>query len=132
MSELYLWKNPLIPIDQRIEYAHAEIMRLRAAILETIEDNLHLADGNDCTLIKLKRAIDGETIEEFVNMATVEEMKQALRIAADALSISNDWNLYDVQVNPPKEWGLYAEDEDADDGWCSTQALANKLREIGA
>lgn len=65
-------------------------------------------------------------------MVTVEEMKKALQIAADALSIANDWNLYDVQVSPPKEWGLYAEDEDAEDGWCSTQALANKLREIGA
>lgn len=30
---------------------------LRAAILETIEENLHLADGDDCTLIRLKRAI---------------------------------------------------------------------------
>ena len=26
-------------------------------INETIEDNLHLADGNNCTLIKLKQAI---------------------------------------------------------------------------
>jgi hypothetical protein len=65
-------------------------------------------------------------------MATVKEMKQALRIAADALSIANDWSIYDVQVNPPKEWGLYAEYDDAEDGWCSTHALANKLREIGA
>lgn len=29
-----------------------------SAIRETIEDNLHLADGEDCTLIKLKRAIN--------------------------------------------------------------------------
>ena len=29
---------------------------LLAAINETIADNLHLADGENCTLIKLKRA----------------------------------------------------------------------------
>ena len=32
--------------------------KLKKAIRETIEDNLHLADGDDCTLIKLKRAIN--------------------------------------------------------------------------
>lgn len=31
--------------------------KLETAIRETIEDNLHLADGENCTLIKLKRAI---------------------------------------------------------------------------
>lgn len=34
------------------------ISRLESAIYETIEDNLHLADGENCTLIKLKRAIN--------------------------------------------------------------------------
>jgi hypothetical protein len=32
--------------------------KLETAIRETIEDNLHLADGEVCTLIKLKRAIN--------------------------------------------------------------------------
>ena len=32
--------------------------RLENAIRETIEDNLDLADGDVCKLIKLKRAID--------------------------------------------------------------------------
>ena len=32
--------------------------KLETAIRETIEDNLHLADGENCTLIKLKRAIN--------------------------------------------------------------------------
>jgi glutamate mutase epsilon subunit len=31
---------------------------LEMAIRETIEENLHLADGDNCTLIKLKRAIN--------------------------------------------------------------------------
>ncbi len=38
--------------------ALAEAERLTAAIVETIEDNLDLADGEICTLIKLKRAIN--------------------------------------------------------------------------
>jgi len=36
----------------------AEITRLRSAIKNTIESNLHLADGDNCTLIELKRAIN--------------------------------------------------------------------------
>ncbi len=31
--------------------------RLRNAIIKTIEENRHLADGENCTLIHLKRAI---------------------------------------------------------------------------
>lgn len=34
------------------------VKELETAIRETIEDNLHLADGENCTLIKLKRAIN--------------------------------------------------------------------------
>ena len=34
------------------------ISRLESAIRGTIEDNLDLADGEVCTLIKLKRAIN--------------------------------------------------------------------------
>lgn len=33
-------------------------MAMKTAITETLEENLHLADGEDCTLIKLKRAIE--------------------------------------------------------------------------
>jgi len=36
----------------------AEITRLRSAIKNTIESNLHLADGDTCTLIELKREIN--------------------------------------------------------------------------
>jgi hypothetical protein len=32
-----------------------ENLRLKKAIRETLADNLHLADGENCTLIKLKR-----------------------------------------------------------------------------
>jgi len=66
------------------------------------------------------------------DMTTEAELKQALHLAADALAIVNDWNLYDVQIDPPPEWSLYAEQEDTAEGWCSTLALANKLRELAA
>lgn len=35
----------------------AEVDRLRAAIRETLDNNAHLADGDVCTLIALKRAL---------------------------------------------------------------------------
>lgn len=38
----------------------AEVGRLRAAILQTLAENGHLADGEDCTLIRLKRAVGVE------------------------------------------------------------------------
>ena len=34
-----------------------EIERLREAIQKTLDDNGHLADGENCTLIELKRAL---------------------------------------------------------------------------
>lgn len=34
------------------------IEKLETAIYETIEENLDLADGSNCTLIKLKRSIN--------------------------------------------------------------------------
>ena len=37
--------------------AIAEIERLRSAIETTLNNNLHLADGENCTLIDLKRAL---------------------------------------------------------------------------
>jgi len=40
------------------EKAEAEIERLKTAIRETLADNGHLADGDNCTLIKLKQALE--------------------------------------------------------------------------
>lgn len=60
----------------------------------------------------------------------MDEIKKALLVAADALDIASDWNVDNVQVSPPKEWNLSANGEDTADGWCSTRALAAKLREI--
>lgn len=40
-----------------LRYASIEIAELRHQIRETIMENLHLADGDDCTLLRLKDAI---------------------------------------------------------------------------
>jgi len=40
------------------EKLQSEIKRLVSAIVETIEENRHLADGDNCTLAKLKRAVN--------------------------------------------------------------------------
>lgn len=40
-----------------IAEAACRLQELDKAIRETLEENLHLADGEVCTLIKLKRAI---------------------------------------------------------------------------
>lgn len=42
---------------RRFDKCRAELKRLRAAIEKTLRDNAHLADGDDCTLIELKRAL---------------------------------------------------------------------------
>lgn len=50
------WRKMAEPPPIQVEAAE-EIDRLRAAITRTLEENLDLADGDDCTLIHLKRAI---------------------------------------------------------------------------
>ncbi len=48
-----------IRFEQRDKICSAirEIKKLRAAITETLDKNGHLADGEICTLIKLKRVV---------------------------------------------------------------------------
>jgi hypothetical protein len=48
-----LHKDMLREID-RLEYANAELLR---AISKTVQENLHLADGDNCTLVHLVRAL---------------------------------------------------------------------------
>ena len=71
-----------------------------------------------------------EETDGWVRGDIMEKLRQALRVAADALNIVADWNLSDIQVNPPKEWGLETIGEDIADGWCSTRQLAAKFREL--
>lgn len=61
---------------------------------------------------------------------SLTEMRKALLVAADALEIASDWNVTDVQVNPPEDWALDAYEESAADGWCSVMELVRKLREM--
>lgn len=56
--------------------------------------------------------------------------EEEIKKLKEALSIAADWNVNQVQVNPPKEWNLSGGEEDAEEGWCSTLALANKLRQL--
>ena len=44
-------------------WALFEIERLRAAIQQTLDENGHLADGDNCTLIALKLALDVPNVE---------------------------------------------------------------------
>ena len=64
--------------------------------------------------------------------AVTDEQREILRCAADALDIAADWHVENVQVSPPPSWNLPAYGEDTADGWCSTSALAAKLRELSA
>ena len=43
---------------QSLGFAIEEINALKAAIRETLEENRHLADGDDCTLRKLKTVVE--------------------------------------------------------------------------
>lgn len=42
-------------LNKKIEEMASEIEKLRMAISETLDENGHLADGENCTLIKLKK-----------------------------------------------------------------------------
>lgn len=60
----------------------------------------------------------------------IKKLKEALLLASKALSIAADWNVSDVQINPPKEWDLDSYNEDPEDGWCSTRELSRKLAQM--
>jgi hypothetical protein len=62
MSDIVERLRSLVYQEEWLEEAAAEIERLRVierAAVKTIEDNAHLADGDNCTLIALKRALAG-------------------------------------------------------------------------
>ena len=61
---------------------------------------------------------------------TIIKLKQALKVAGDALAIASDWNFDTVQVYPPKEWRLPGGGERPSEGWCSTSALSDKLLKL--
>jgi hypothetical protein len=61
-SEIRMAANSYIEKDRirlinKVIGLTSENIKLKMAIHETLEENLHLADGEDCTLIKLKKAL---------------------------------------------------------------------------
>ena len=53
----------VVELKARAERAEAEVGRLRAGIAECLHTNGHLADGEDCTLIGLKRCLRDSRVE---------------------------------------------------------------------
>ena len=49
--------DPCQPKTEREWAAKREIERLQDAIRQTLDENRHLADGENCTLLVLKRAL---------------------------------------------------------------------------
>ena len=66
--------NDIIHMNKNISilenFIH-EAHQLEKAVNETIEENLHLADGDNCTLFKLKRAVSGESdrVDDLIDEA---------------------------------------------------------------
>lgn len=58
----------------------------------------------------------------------IKELKEALKVAANALSIASDWNVDRMELEVPKEWDL--DDEGEEEGWYSTSSLEMKLRQL--
>lgn len=48
------WSFALADVSRKMEHQRNELIR---AIKQTLKNNMHLADGDDCTLIDLKNAI---------------------------------------------------------------------------
>ena len=120
MEEKYNWDAAIqrhFELEAEIKQLKTENERLKAD-LSALSDIAHKWDAFEAGCNK---AMEAES-----------EYKQALAIAADALDIAADWDVDNVQCNPPKEWRLPAYGEDPEDGWCSTSALAELLRNLVA
>lgn len=51
------WDNPLGAREDLLDAAYF-IRHMQEAIKQTIDENRHLADGDDCTLFRLKKCIE--------------------------------------------------------------------------
>jgi hypothetical protein len=65
MNDLEKLQEAHAALESQWREQRAEIAKLKAAILQTLDENGHLADGDDCTLIHLKTAIGYEDEEEI-------------------------------------------------------------------
>lgn len=50
-------RNKMADALQEVDLRTLDYLRLREAIIATLEENRHLADGDDCTLAKLKSVV---------------------------------------------------------------------------
>jgi hypothetical protein len=116
--------------------AHAVIEQARTILhqLPTETSTFELASGLDKMeeqVVALETAFLREKERATNGWRFLIEAREALRVAAMALDIAVDWDLENVQVDPPRAWNLEAHGEDVSDGWCATTELARKLRELG-
>ena len=51
------WRNQCLMIDGICDILHSRIDELEHAIRLTLDENGHLADGDNCTLAKLKSVV---------------------------------------------------------------------------
>ena len=56
-AHIAFWKQLYDAATTERDQLRAEVERLRAGIEECLHTNAHLADGEDCTLIGLKRCL---------------------------------------------------------------------------
>lgn len=50
-------RNKMADALQEVDLRTLDYLRFREAIIATLEENRHLADGDDCTLAKLKSVV---------------------------------------------------------------------------
>ena len=50
-------RNKMADALQEVDLRTLDYLRIREAIIATLEENRHLADGDDCTLAKLKAVV---------------------------------------------------------------------------
>jgi hypothetical protein len=99
-----LHKDMLREID-RLEYANAELLQ---AITKTVQENLHLADGDNCTLVHLVRALgpDDPGLEAPLTRQELRAMWIKHETAWD-FYINVDARLFGRKdttiINPPKD-----------------------------
>jgi hypothetical protein len=99
-----LHKDMLQEID-RLEYANAKLLQ---AITKTIDENGHLADGDNCTLVHLVRALGPDDLNREAPL-TREELR-ALWIGRETgwdFYVNVDARLFGRKdttiINPPKD-----------------------------
>ena len=62
-AHIAFWKQLYDAATTERDQLRAEVERLRAGIEECLHTNAHLADGEDCTLIGLKRCLRDSRVE---------------------------------------------------------------------